>query len=204
MNLGTSIKKLRRRLRQATPAQVRQGTAEELEHAATIKKIKADPAIPVREAAKLIAKDHLKEDPAYYEKLKTLEVPAKTPGLRSPLVKLIATRGRLKVYRVDDTAVRKIYPDWTMGGHGVGYSFIPKFEVWIAGELGPPRPPLEEKLTMLHELRERRRMIRLLAEGKTLSEAYEIAHNESLEVEDFYRKRNGRGLTAALKKEQGQ
>lgn len=53
---------------------LQQGTQVELEHKHTIEKIKNNPNISVEKAAELIAKDHLKEDPKYYEKLKVMEM----------------------------------------------------------------------------------------------------------------------------------
>jgi hypothetical protein len=205
--LDTAIRVLRqRRMRKAMVSpQLKKGIAVESEHAATVKKIQRNPKMPAKKAAALIAKDHLKEDPAYYEKLAIVEGKVKKQrGLKAPRIKLIGMRGKVKIYRVDDTKVRKIYPDWTMGGHDVTYDFVPRNEVWIAGELGPPRPPLEETLTQLHELRERRRMIELMSKGMSRSDAYDKAHDESLAVEDKYRKANGRGLKAALQRESGQ
>ena len=51
---------------------IKTGTKVEMEHAKTIKKIK-EKNLSIKEAATEIAKDHLKEDKVYYEKLKIVE-----------------------------------------------------------------------------------------------------------------------------------
>lgn len=52
-------------------SEIKMGTAEEIsEHPGTIKKLKADKNITVKKGARMIARDHLKEDPKYYSKLK--------------------------------------------------------------------------------------------------------------------------------------
>ncbi len=51
---------------------IKVGIKVEMEHAKTIKKIK-EKNLSIKEAATEIAKDHLKEDPAYYKKLAIVE-----------------------------------------------------------------------------------------------------------------------------------
>jgi hypothetical protein len=51
---------------------IKTGTKVEMEHAKTIKKIK-EKNLSIKEAATEIAKDHLREDNAYYQKLKIVE-----------------------------------------------------------------------------------------------------------------------------------
>jgi hypothetical protein len=119
--------------------------------------------------------------------------------LKAPRLALLGTRGKLRIYLVATTPTKRIYVDWTEGGHDVVYNFIPKNEVWISDNL----PPLENLLTQIHELRERRRMIELMRGGMKQADAYDKAHDESLSVEDKYRKANGRGLKAALQRERG-
>ena len=186
-------------------ADLARGTRAEMEHAKTLRKIKR-PEVTVREAAQEIAKDHLKEDPAYYEKLEAVEsLPKKEDKrLKSPRLKLLGRRGKLRIYLVDATAVRGMTdknpnaPDFTMGtGDQVWRETTGPWEVWISDELGPPRDPLELRLTMLHEMTERRLMLR---DGMS----YDEAHGKALALEDKYRKINGRGLKAALARERGQ
>lgn len=52
--------------------QLQYGIKTELEHAKTISKIRNQKLTPIQ-AARLIAKDHLKEDPKYYSKLCKME-----------------------------------------------------------------------------------------------------------------------------------
>jgi len=122
------------------------------------------------------------------------------PALKAPRLRLLGTRGKLRIYLVDATAVRKMTdknpnaPDFTMGTNdAVWRNVTGPNEVWVADELGP----LERKLTMLHEMLERRRMKR---DGLS----YDDAHDEALAAENRYRQANGRGLDAALRKERGQ
>jgi hypothetical protein len=53
------------------------GIKVELEHSKTIKYIKKNPKISTKEAAEMIAKDHLKELPDYYTRLIAMEKTAK-------------------------------------------------------------------------------------------------------------------------------
>jgi hypothetical protein len=184
----------------------REGIKEELEHSKTIRWAQKHPKATAVEVAKKIVTDHVDKDKKHYKKWKAVEEATAKPHhkLKSPRVKLIGRRGKIRIYRVDDTKARKLYSDWTMGGHSLCYpDMVAKNEVWIAGELGPPRPPLEEQLTMLHELREMRRMGELMTEGMSRADAYDKAHDESLVVEEKFRKAGGRGLKQALGRERG-
>jgi len=114
-------------------------------------------------------------------------------ALKAPRLRLLGTRGKLRIYRVDATWCRREkYPDYCMGGHDLVYNWIPKLEVWIADELDA----FETKLCSLHELFERH----LMAHGMD----YDTAHDKATAIESRYRKAHGRGLDAALRKEQGQ
>jgi hypothetical protein len=198
--LDTAIRVLRqRRMRKAMVSpQLRAGTKEEMEHAATIKKIKANPKIPVKKAAELIARDQLRKDPHVYDAAVETK---KQRGLKAPRIKLLMRLGKIRVYLVNATAVRKMTdknpdaPDYTMASHwGVWPTIVSRNEIWVSDELGPPRDPLEMRLTILHESAEARRMTR---DGLS----YDDAHDESLVLEDKYRRAKGRGLLAALKRE---
>jgi hypothetical protein len=211
MTLEHRINKVLRKVK--VPAKrkaLREGIRAEMEHAKTIRWVKKNPEKSVDEALKRIAQDHIAEAPDYYQRLKAVEETKKKAHhkLKSPRIKLIGRRGKVRIYRIDDTQVRKLYTDWTMGGHSNCYplgqgGFIPHNEVWIAGELGPPQPPLEEQLTMLHELREMRRMGELMKQGTSRADSYDTAHDESLAIEDKFRKAGGRGLKQALARERG-
>jgi hypothetical protein len=186
--------------------QLRRGTREEMEHAKTIKRIKRNPKMLVKKAAEAIAKDHLRDDPNYYTKLKAVEKVGRGTGkkskLKPPRLRLLKRVGRLRVYLVDATAVRKMTnknpgaPDYTMGtGDQVWKNITGPWEIWISDELLVR--PMELKSTMLHEMMERRLMLR----GGL---SYDDAHDKALAREDYFRQRDWRGLDAALRRERGQ
>lgn len=52
------------------PQELSMGKQEEHEHSETIKKVKKNPKIKQTDAYEMIAKDHLKQDPKYYSKMK--------------------------------------------------------------------------------------------------------------------------------------
>lgn len=84
---------------------------------------------------------------------------------------------KIKVWIVDGETVRDLfYIDFTEGGHGYVYSFIPKNEVWIDNDLEPD----EIKFVLLHEMHERA----LMAKGMK----YEPSHASSSKIEYFCRK----------------
>ena len=203
MSLGTQISRLRRQFKLD---QLRAGAREELaEHGVTLTKLKRDPKVTVAQAAELIAKDHLAEDPEHYVKTALVKRTAPVPpakGLAPPRLKLLTRRGRLRVYLVNATLVRKMTkrnpnaPDFTMGtGDQVWEDVVGPWEVWISDEL--LARPNEMMATMLHEMTERRLMKR---DGMS----YDAAHARALALEDHYRQRGWRGLKAALAREPGQ
>jgi len=182
-------------------AALREGIKTEMEHSKTITWARRNKKATVADVAKRIASDHLREDPAYYGKLAVMEAKAKKhPKLKSPRLKLLGRRGKLKIYRVDATKVRMLThlnpnaPDFTMGtGDQVWKETTGPWQIWVSNELDP----FEAQLTMLHEMTERRLMLR-----HGLS--YDDAHDKALAIEDKYRKANGRGLKQALARERGQ
>ena len=180
----------RRLSRAQREAQVQKGAREELrEHAATFKRIKRG-KLTVTEAAAAVARDHVRKDPAHYERLEAVKIPKRTKGLKSPRLKLLMKYGKLRVYIVDSNAARKLHGDFTGGGHSRVYaSFIKKpHEVWIAEELFG----IERDLYTLHELNE----YTLMGGGMD----YEEAHDLSTALEQGYRKTGGKGLKAAVQK----
>ena len=65
------------RLAQAPDTEVEMGRKVEVEHKATIEFLKKNPNTPLDKAVEMIAKDHLKEFPDYYTRLKKMEDEAK-------------------------------------------------------------------------------------------------------------------------------
>ena len=181
----------RRRLSRAQrEAQVQKGAREELrEHAATFKRIRRG-KLTVKEAAVAVARDHVKADPAHYDRVEAVKIPKRTKGLKSPRLKLLMKCGKLRVYLVDSNAARKLHGDFTGGGHSRVYAeFIKKpYEVWIAEELFG----IERDLYTLHELNE----FTLMGGGM----GYDEAHDLSTALEQGYRKSGGKGLKAAIQK----
>jgi len=115
------------------------------------------------------------------------------PALKAPRLRLLGTRGKLRIYEVDGLAVRKKEIAYTMGGHDLVYpGLVPRNEVWIDNALGK----LDQDYTTLHELHERRLMA-------TKGMDYDDAHEYANAIEQKYRKANGRGLAAALRLERG-
>jgi hypothetical protein len=112
----------------------------------------------------------------------------KTPsGLKKTLIPQYS-RGKVKVYYVDGDYVRNnIYPDYTEGGHGYVYNFIPKTEVWLDKE-----NITETKPILVHELHERHWMAKGLD--------YENAHDKANVVEQYVR-HNPRQMKRILKAE---
>jgi len=95
----------------------------------------------------------------------------------------------LKVWLVDGEAVRDLFfLDFTEGGHGKVYPFIPENEVWIDDDIDKD----EIKFVLLHELHERN----LMSEGMK----YEDAHKSSSEIE-YYCRQHPKELDKKLKEE---
>jgi hypothetical protein len=102
------------------------------------------------------------------------------------------SRGRLKVYLVNGEYVRdNLDVNFTMGGHGHVYDYIPKNEVWIekGGE------PLEDKFTLLHELVEREQMVKGMD--------YEEAHENYANVAEMKARENPRLLNDMIAEQLG-
>ena len=96
----------------------------------------------------------------------------------------------IKIWIVSGEEVRDLFfIDFTEGGHGYVYNFIPKDEVWIDDDLEKS----EIKFVLLHELHERRLM-------KDKKMDYNTAHFRSSHIEYSCRK-NPKMLDKKLKKE---
>lgn len=96
---------------------------------------------------------------------------------------------KIKVWIVSGEAIRSLFfIDFTEGGHGYVYSFIPKNEVWIDDDIEPD----EIKFVLLHELHERN----LMSKGMK----YDPAHSSSSKIE-YACRRHKKDINKELKKE---
>jgi hypothetical protein len=85
-------------------------------------------------------------------------------------------QSNVTVWIVDGRLVRSAFDvDFTEGGHGFVYDFVPRNEVWIDNDLQKTERPF----ILLHELHERN----LMTKGWTYSDA----HAEASAVESYYR-----------------
>jgi len=96
---------------------------------------------------------------------------------------------KVKVWIVSGEIVRDLFfIDFTEGGHGYVYDFVPKDEVWIDDDID-----LDEiKFILLHELHERA----LMSKGMK----YDQAHKSSSKIE-YYCRKHPEEINPELKKE---
>ncbi len=140
---------------------------------------KAD-ALERRERAKSIL---MKKEVAQKEHEKDI-----LDSIHKTLLKKYSTK-KIKVWIVSGEVVRDMFfLDFTEGGHGYVYDFVPKDEVWIDDDIEPD----EIKFVLLHELHERA----LMAKGMK----YDPAHKSSSEIEYACRKKK-KDINKELKKE---
>lgn len=91
------------------------------------------------------------------------DMPVEHPKLRQ-----IAKVGSIAVWLVDGKAIRDtLYTDFTEGGHGLVYGWIPKGEIWIDNDVQPG----ERGFVVIHELLE----MRLMARGLPYAKAHALA-----------------------------
>lgn len=96
-------------------------------------------------------------------------------GVYKRLIK--SAPGKPKIWEVHGDEVRKRFKtDYTEGGHGLVYNFIPKNEVWMDDNVDPS----ESKNFLVHELHERN----LMAGGLD----YRSAHKKANQAEAVVRK----------------
>jgi len=96
---------------------------------------------------------------------------------------------KIKVWIINGEAVRDLFfIDFTEGGHGYVYSFVPKDEVWIDDDIEPD----EIKFVLLHEMHERN----LMSKGMK----YDPAHASSSKIE-YACRRKKKDINKELKKE---
>ena len=96
---------------------------------------------------------------------------------------------KIRIWIVSGELVRSLFfLDFTEGGHGYVYSFIPKNEIWIDDDI-----ELDEiKFVLLHELHERR----LMSKGMK----YDRSHKASSRIE-YYCRKHPKEIDGELKKE---
>jgi hypothetical protein len=118
--------------------------------------------------------------------VKNIEKYLKTKQLFSPTVdvhiKKIGKRADLDIWVVDGGKVRSFIDiDFTTGGHGIRYLYIPMNEIWIDSATDNN----EIDLTILHEITE----FNLMKKGTNYNDAHDIA----CVIESIQRdKRNGK------------
>lgn len=114
---------------------------------------------------------------AWYFEILSYSKPIRESKYSNIKKKLIYIYDDSKIYLVDGEEVRnKIYVDFTMGGHGYVYDFIPKDEIWIENL----NSVFDKKCTIIHELIERHLM-------KKYEYNYEKAHAISTRIEQKIR-----------------
>jgi hypothetical protein len=84
---------------------------------------------------------------------------------------LITEEDGFKIYSVDGEAVRKDHIEFTMGGHGYVYDYIPRDEIWIDENLNDK--PYDRYATIKHELFEVKKM---RDKGLDYEAAHELAN----------------------------
>ena len=89
----------------------------------------------------------------------------------------IDPKDRLKIYLVNGNEVRKDHIEFTMGGHGYVYDYVPKDEIWIDENL--KSKPEDMEATIKHEVFEVRKM---RDEGLDYDTAHELANQVEKEV----------------------
>lgn len=89
----------------------------------------------------------------------------------------IDPKDRLKIYLVNGNEVRKDHIEFTMGGHGYVYDYVPKDEIWIDENL--KSKPEDMEATIKHEVFEVRKM---RDEGLDYDTAHELANQVEKKV----------------------
>lgn len=124
------------------------------------------------EAVKMADEAEKKDRMEIYKNESNIEKAKK--NLRKTLLKKYSKK--IKVWLVNGRTVRDLFfIDFTEGGHGYVYNFIPKNEVWVDDDMSVR----EFKPVLVHELHERKLMIKDMA--------YEPAHKRANERELYCR-----------------
>lgn len=107
--------------------------------------------------------------------------PARSPAARVPR-RFVGRFAGFRVFVVDGVALRRIFVDFTMGGSGERYDFVPKGEIWI--DSANAACPEDGRATLIHEAVEA-----ILMRDGGLS--YNAAHDKASAVELQFRRRGG-------------
>lgn len=141
--------------------------------------------VPHAEAVKLADEAEKKERMTIYKDESDIAKAKK--NLRKTL--LTRYSKKIKVWVVNGRTVRDLFfIDFTEGGHGYVYNFIPKDEVWVDDDMSVR----EFKPVLVHELHERKLMMKGMA--------YEPAHKKANERE-FYCRTHSKEANKILKEE---
>jgi hypothetical protein len=94
-------------------------------------------------------------------------------NLRGVYRQLVTKSAGLSIWIVDGANIRRdIFPDFGLSGNDLAYKFIPKYEIWIDGQISCE----ETRFSIIAETAERDAMAR----GKNYDDAYTIALKTSL------------------------
>jgi hypothetical protein len=94
----------------------------------------------------------------------------------------------LNIALVDGTYVRNHFDsDFSQGGNGFRYRFVPRREIWLDADINPTERPF----IAFHECQEVERM--------RMGYGYSRAHDQAKHLEDAFRHHDLRGITMAKK-----
>lgn len=91
-------------------------------------------------------------------------------------IKKLREEGSIKIFLVDGNKIRNFIDiDFTMGGHGCRYAYIPIDEVWIDSSNED-----EKEEVIIHELAE----LGLMKQGINYNKAHDLANIEELNLRE--------------------
>ena len=109
-----------------------------------------------------------KVKPVDCDGIKEIAVLPDSISLRQIYRQLVTTSGGISIWIVDGANVRRdIFPDFGLSGNDLAYKFIPKYEIWIDGQISCE----ETRFSIIAETAERA----LMAKGMDYDDAYTSA-----------------------------
>jgi hypothetical protein len=109
-----------------------------------------------------------KVKPVDCDGIKEIAVLPDSISLRQIYRQLVTTSGGISIWIVDGANVRRdIFPDFGLSGNDLAYKFIPKYEIWIDGQISCE----ETRFSIIAETAERA----LMAKGINYDDAYRSA-----------------------------